>query len=243
MLNIKYHDSMENKQNSNEQPQPTQVKQPQTTTQNEKGCLRYSLIALAVFIIIVIIANIGGTNNGSDKSAIDSTIVDSAYADTTLCADSASAVSNSDVSVDGGKTWDYDTSVDEMNDSKSRFASLTSDNSEYFDFPYNGGSYLKLTVRYTKKWGTDVYVSISKGQFNCNEYDGTDYVRVRFDNGKAIKFRTTEPSDGSSDMLFLSNSKKFITLAKKAKRILVEAPFYQEGNRVFTFTVDKSLEW
>ena len=64
---------MENKQNANEQPQPTQVKQPQTTTQNENGCLRYSLIALAVFIIIVIIANIGGANNGSDKSAVDST--------------------------------------------------------------------------------------------------------------------------------------------------------------------------
>ena len=137
----------------------------------------------------------------------------------------------------------YDTQIDEMNDSKSKFASITSDNTVDFDFPYQGGSYLKITVRYTKKWGTDVYISISQGQFICNEYEGTDYVRVRFDSGKPMKFSTNEPSDGSSDMLFLSNTKKFISLAKKAKRIRIEAPFYQAGNQVFTFTVDKSLEW
>lgn len=58
-----------------------------------------------------------------------------------------------------------------------------------------------------------------------------------------MKFSTTEPSDGSSNMVFLSNPKKFINLAKKAKRILIEAPFYEEGNQIFTFTIDKPLEW
>ena len=68
-------------------------------------------------------------------------------------------------------------------------------------------------------------------------------VKVRFDGGKAMTFTTTEPSDNSSDMLFLSSVQKFINHAKRAKKILIEAPFYQEGNRVFTFTVDKPLEW
>ena len=60
-------------------------------------------------------------------------------------------------------------------------------------------------------------------------------MRVRFDEAAPIKFSTNEPSDGSSDMLFLNNAKKFIKLAKQAKTIKIEAPFYQEGNRIFTF--------
>lgn len=201
---------------------------------NKGGCLKYGLIGLGIFIIIGIISNLGG---GADKSS-QSNNEDSTYLDTTN--NNAPTLSEKKKDL---KTWNYSTETDEMNDSKSRFASLTSDNTVDFDFPYQGGSYLNLTVRYMKKYGTDVYIKISSGQFICNEYQGTNNVRVRFDNGSPIKFSTNEPSDGSSDLLFLSNAKKFIKLAKQAKIIKIEAPFYQEGNRVFTFTVDKSLEW
>lgn len=160
-----------------------------------------------------------------------------------VCVDSDYVTSDDITTTEQIKKWNYSTETDEMNDSKSRFASLTSDNSIEFDFPYNGGSTMYLTVRYMKKYGTDVILKISSGQFLCNEYNGTNYVRVRFDDGAATKFNTLEPSDGSTDQLFLSNAKKFISLAKKAKIIKVEAPFYQEGNRVFTFSVDKPLEW
>lgn len=160
-----------------------------------------------------------------------------------VCVDSDYVTSDDITTTEQIKKWNYSTETDEMNDSKSRFASLTSDNSIEFDFPYNGGSTMYLTVRYMKKYGTDVILKISSGQFLCNEYNGTNYVRVRFDDGAATKFNTLEPSDGSTDQLFLSNAKKFISLAKKAKIIKVEAPFYQEGNRVFTFSVDNPLEW
>ena len=201
------------------------------------GCFKLVLIAFVVIILIGIIASIGGNNSNSKKTSVDS---DSIVTDSLLA---VSATQETTEKTEQEKTWDYQTQVDEMNDSKSKFASLVSDNIISFDFPYEGGSDLSITIRYTKKWGTDVYITISKGQFICNEYNGTNSVRVRFDNGKAMKFSTTEPSDGSSNMVFLSNPKKFINLAKKAKRILIEAPFYEEGNQVFTFTVDKPLEW
>lgn len=208
--------------------------QPQTPPK-KSGCLKYCLIGFGVFILIGLIANIGGnSNNEKQNNGSDSAVVDSVSTDNT------SMDSQKDENL---KTWDYSTNTDEMNDSKSRFASLTSDNTVEFDFPYQGGSSLTVTVRSMKKYGTDVYIKISSGQFICNEYQGTNNVRVRFDNSAPVKFTTNEPSDGSSDLLFLNNAKKFINLAKKAKTIKIEAPFFQEGNRVFTFTVDKPLEW
>lgn len=173
---------------------------------------------------------------GKNSSGYDETL-DSVYVD------SVDTSIDDVVSETMEKQWDYSTETDEMNDSKSRFASLVSDNVIEFDFPYNGGSTMRLTVRYMKKYGTDVILRISSGQFLCSEYNGTNFVRVRFDDGTAMKYRTLEPADGSSDQLFLTNAKKFISLAKKAKVIKIEAPFYQEGNRVFTFSVDKPLEW
>ena len=86
-------------------------------------------------------------------------------------------------------------------------------------------------------------ISTSEGQFISNEYNGTNYVRIRFDNYEPVKFTTFLPLDGSFDELVIENSKKFIKLAKNAKTIKVEAPFFIEGLQVFTFNTNKPLVW
>ena len=140
--------------------------------------------------------------------------------------------------------WEYDSKDDEMADSKSYFATILSDNGEVFAFPYDeeGGSHLMVTVRQTKKSGTDVLLGISKGQFNTDIING-QYVSVKFDDNAAKKYKTSSADDGSLDVLFIDNAKDFIAKAKTAKTIKIEAEFYQEGNRVFTFTADKPLKW
>ena len=40
-----------------------------------------------------------------------------------------------------------------------------------------------------------------------------------------------------------SHAKDFIAKAKTANTIKIETQFYQEGNRVFTFTADEPLKW
>jgi len=141
------------------------------------------------------------------------------------------------------KRWETNTSIDEMTGTENIWKSLTSDNTHNFDFPYEGGSKLKLTVRYMKKYGNDVLLKISSGQILCSEYNGTNYVNIRFDDGEPMRFYTKEPSDYSSDYVFLSNPSKFINKAKKAKTIKVEIPIYEEGRPIFTFTVDEPLTW
>lgn len=135
--------------------------------------------------------------------------------------------------------WEYDSKDDEMTNSKSYFATILSDNGEVFAFPYDeeGGSHLMVTVRQTKRNGTDVILGISKGQFNGQ------YVSVKFDDNAAKKYKAYSADDGSLDVLFIDNDKDFIAKAKTAKTIKIEAEFYQEGNRVFTFTADKPLKW
>ena len=135
--------------------------------------------------------------------------------------------------------WEYDSKDDEMTNSKSYFATILSDNGEVFVFPYDeeGGSHLMVTVRQTKRSGTDVILGISKGQFNGQ------YVSVKFDDNAAKKYKAYSADDGSLDVLFIDNAKDFIAKAKTAKTIKIEAEFYQEGNRVFTFTADKPLKW
>jgi hypothetical protein len=74
--------------------------------------------------------------------------------------------------------WNYEEETDKMTSGKKFYASIESNNKLEFEFPYDGGSTGKITVRNTEK-SNEVLLGISKGQFNTN-LDGTP-VKVRFD--------------------------------------------------------------
>lgn len=179
------------------------------------------------FLVLCINCNSITTSNGT---YLDS---DTAVIDTAL-------YGNTPIEVEK-KTWSLKTKQDEMDDSKSYFYSLQSDNYANFDFPYEGDSYLTIGVRWMKKSGYDVLLKITDGQMVGNEYNGTNYVRVRFDGGKVQKFYYDEPNDGSSNLVFLRNAQKFIEKCKNAKDIIIEQEFYQEGVHQFKFHVDEPL--
>lgn len=141
------------------------------------------------------------------------------------------------------KGWDLTEEVDPMTDVKSVWKSLKSDNCNHFDFPYQGDTYATITVRYMKKYGTDVIFQIDRGQINGSKYRGNDYLTVRFDDGPAEKYYFNNADDGDSEMVFLKATTKFINKAKKAHRILVETSIYQEGNPTWIFTCDDPLTW
>lgn len=144
---------------------------------------------------------------------------------------------------EAAKRWTYKEKKDEMTDGTNRWAVLRSENCVYMKMPYDGGTYATLAVRYTVAYGTDVYIEVDRGQIDGDQYRGTNYVRIRFDDEQPDMFKFNEAADGSADIVFLKNAKGFISKAKKAKRIKVEVPFYQEGRQVFDFSVDESLKW
>lgn len=141
------------------------------------------------------------------------------------------------------KGWIYSNTIDKMDGYVAKEAFIVSSNVVEFDPPYNGGSTLQITICQTKENGSGVAIGISNGQFVYNEFNGNNYVIVKFDNDAPVKFSTLEPTDGSTNMLFIENPKKFINLAKNAKTIKIEASFFTEGSHVFTFNTENPLKW
>lgn len=186
-----------------------------------------AIVGVSFLVLCINMCNIITTSNGT---YLDS---DTAVIDTAL-------YGNTPIEVEK-KTWSLQTEQDKMDDSKSYWYSLQSDNYANFDFPYEGDSYLTITVRWMKKYGYDVLLEITDGQMVGDEYNGTNYVRVRFDGGKVQKFYYNEPNDGSSNLVFLRNAQKFIEKCKNAKDIIIEQEFYQEGVHQFKFHVDEPL--
>jgi low affinity Fe/Cu permease len=139
--------------------------------------------------------------------------------------------------------WTERTSKDEMTDETNVWMSLLSDNEYEFDFPYNGGSKLQIDVRYRKQDGTQVILTLSKGQLQTTGFDNGHKVVVRFDEDAPMSFTTSEPSDYSTSYLFLNNPRKFINRAKTAKKIKIQVPVYDEGQPVFEFSPAEPLVW
>ena len=136
--------------------------------------------------------------------------------------------------------WNFQEQIDKMTSNKIKFASIEANELLYFDFPYDGGSIATLTIR--KKDGVNnIYLSISKGQFILTNFNN-GYLRIKFDNEPPIKYSILMPSDYSSDVIFINSSNTIISKLKKCKKIIIEAEFYDEGNRQMEFDVN-GFKW
>ena len=91
--------------------------------------------------------------------------------------------------------------------------------------------------------GYDAIISITDGQIYGNEYSNDNYILARFDNGQPIKYWFNEPSDGSSESVFIRRTSDFIARCKKAKDIKIEIPIFEGGRPIFEFHVDEPLKW
>ncbi len=97
--------------------------------------------------------------------------------------------------------WGYSEYGDEMGRGRIFQTSTRSTNTISLGFPYEGEQHCTLSIREHPQHGSDVYLSIEKGQLLDSEYHGK--VLVRFDEDKAIAFPSVGPADLSSDTLFL----------------------------------------
>jgi hypothetical protein len=133
--------------------------------------------------------------------------------------------------------WHYETREYAMSNRDIKKAFIMSTNSFIFDFPYGGSQRALLILRKHPRWGRDVILGIEKGQFICRSYNNCR-VLVRFDKGKARYYRATEPADNSSNKIFIRGYNRFVSRLKRAKRLYIEATFYNEGVRVLEFDVE-----
>lgn len=131
--------------------------------------------------------------------------------------------------------WTASTQLDEMSGKPWRIQSVRSSNSLKFDAPYRGANIATLTVRQHSTNGTDVIFGIERGQIV------NDVVTVKFDDDDPVQFRYSGASDGSRNVIFLSEKAKFIDRARSASRVLVEFTAYANGESIARFSTPGGL--
>lgn len=147
----------------------------------------------------------------------------------------ADAAAGSATSEPDETTWLYEEKTDQMRNATVRMAKILSENSTDFGAPY-GNSKLGIMIRKGDKASgvkLEAFMVIQRGQFECG-YDGCA-ISVKFDDGAVEKWWMTRAN--SSQALFFGNAAKFIQKMSGAKSLIVEAEFFQEGRRQFTFNV------
>lgn len=184
-----------------------------------------SLVAVGAFMVLAVASS-------KDKSSSSSSSFSSSS--------SASASDSPKAKPKPKENWDYGESTDEMTNKDQFWTTTTSTNTIDFDFPYQGGSTFDLTVRNLGK-KNEVTLSVSKGQF-LTSFGFSKACMVKFDDETGTRFSYGSASDGSSDIIFFSNASKFISRLKKAKKLKIEAPFFNEGNKIIEFDV-AGLKW
>lgn len=132
--------------------------------------------------------------------------------------------------------WRYRVDTDPMTSKKARYASINSENTLNFDFPYQGEQQGTLILRDHPTHGRDVMVTIDRGQILCPSYQDCR-VRVRFDEGSPQRWSAAGPADNSTTVIFLRNEGGFIQRLRAAKVVRIQIPVYQEGEPMLEFHV------
>jgi hypothetical protein len=135
-----------------------------------------------------------------------------------------------------GSQWTYSHDADEMTGKASHIASVRSNNTVEFEFPYSGVQHGRLSIRRHPRWGNDVFFAIEKGQLLCTSYEGCT-VLVRFDEGEPLSFSAAPAADHSTETVFIQNYDRFVTKMRAAKEVRISPKVYQQGDVVFTFDV------
>lgn len=149
------------------------------------------------------------------------------------------ADATSDPGAASRSNWKYHERTDELRGSTDHFARIDSENEVHFEWPYSGGSRLVITVRETAAYGSDVIFHITDGQFTCGVYDCAGMISF---DGAPERLTLSTPADHDSQTLFATYDQAILRKLRNADSVVVELPFYQEGNRQFTFET-AGLEW
>lgn len=134
-------------------------------------------------------------------------------------------------------TWSYSVSNDDMSGRPIYSALLTSRNSFELDFPYQDPQKATLQLRQHPKHGTDVIISLERGQILCS-FDGCRHD-VRFDEGNAVAWTMLEPESNQNDLVFVRDARSFISKMREGDLVRVQLKLYDEAPVTLEFDVSQ----
>jgi hypothetical protein len=139
-----------------------------------------------------------------------------------------------------GNAWYYRDDKDEMHGTNSHLAALISQNRLQFAFPFSGGSYGLLLVD-QRTGHLNVLLRIEKGQFTCDSIGG-GAIAVKFDEGSVRNYTCYTPSDGTTNVISIRPSRRFVEALKRSHRATIGAEFFTEGEQQLAFNTT-GLKW
>lgn len=191
-----------------------------------------------VFIGLILISVVRSLVSGSkDKTTVTTT--------STTDSTKAGAVSGSSSTTTTEtipSAWKYSEEEDKMTSKKNFYAQVDAKDELDFKFPYNGGSVATLGIIKRSTGATDMALSVTKGQIMAAHGLGNGKISIRFDDSAAQTMGVTGAADGSSNIVFFQGAPKLLAKLKTAKRVFIQAEFFDNGSAVMEFNT-AGLEW
>ena len=152
--------------------------------------------------------------------------------------DSASTAPKNQVSVRAGN-WVYEKTIDQQTGHAVYRASVVATNLLQFEFPYTGGSTATLTIR-GRENDPQVYIEVSKGQFNRSFQGGR--ARIRFNEKPAVTYSLSAAANGRANIIFFDSPAKLIGQLKAARTMFIQVEFEGQPVRPVSFRT-AGLQW
>ncbi|RKF23092.1 zinc ribbon domain-containing protein [Altericroceibacterium spongiae] len=198
-----------------------------------KGCL----IVLAVLFGLVIISQISNPPvDPAGHEAREKTMDQKADSASAL----AESVDDNEVPPPADRSnWTYNENEDRMRGQTVYTASIRSENTVNFGFPYSGAQRMTIQLRKSPAHGNDVIFFIENGQIMCDVYDCIG--AISFD-GNTERLTLARSADNDSTIGFARYPEAIARKIKSADKVAVELSFYREGSRQFFFNTT-NLQW
>lgn len=132
--------------------------------------------------------------------------------------------------------WTYSTWTGEMEQRPTREACVNSRDQVVLDWPYKPVT-AQLCLRSSPKSGRDIYFILNgDGQIICHRYSNCP-VRIRFDDGAPLSMTGGDPSDGSTNAVFLRSVDSVARRLAAANSATIELTYYKAGSQAVSFPV------
>ena len=75
-----------------------------------------------------------------------------------------------------------------------------------------------------------------------SSFDYSEFIRAKFDDGNPIKYSYVESETSDQGLIFIKSADSFINKLKASNKLMIEAPYFDEGRQVSYFTTE-NFKW
>ena len=131
-------------------------------------------------------------------------------------------------------SWVYSQGEDPMGRGQYKIAQVESLNTINFSFPYQGAQHASFKLQKGGRGGPSAWLQLEHANFISSAP-----IYARFDGGEPQRFSVAQTSDYKTDRVGFDGEgyNRFMKQLRRARKLRIEATFYQQGTRVFEFEV------